>query len=142
MRKSTPILLASLFAMLTMAGHSMADTISDLKWEKRIVIVFSSDADQLETQRRAFLSDEAALAERQMLVFAVAGDALQAIYGSVPDGETADDLRRRFGVLSSDSFTAILIGKDGGVKWRGREPVESAAINAIIDAMPMRRSGG
>ncbi len=38
------------------------------------------------------------------------------------------------------SFRVRLVGKDGGVKLDRNIPVESAALFALIDAMPMRRA--
>ena len=38
------------------------------------------------------------------------------------------------------SFRVRLVGKDGGVKLDQNVPVESAALFALIDAMPMRRA--
>ena len=38
------------------------------------------------------------------------------------------------------SFRVRLVGKDGGVKLDQNAPVESAALFALIDAMPMRRA--
>lgn len=38
------------------------------------------------------------------------------------------------------SFRVRLVGKDGGVKLDQNVPVESAALFALIDTMPMRRA--
>ena len=38
------------------------------------------------------------------------------------------------------TFRVRLVGKDGGVKLDQNVPVESAALFALIDAMPMRRA--
>ena len=42
--------------------------------------------------------------------------------------------------LDTARFTAVLIGKDGGEKFRSNEPVRPAQLFAIIDAMPMRQA--
>jgi hypothetical protein len=43
--------------------------------------------------------------------------------------------------IDKDSaFTFILIGRDGGEKYRSVTPVSAAALFEQIDAMPMRRS--
>ena len=47
-------------------------------------------------------------------------------------------VRTLFHIRSAD-FTVILIGKDGGEKFRSHAPVTMERLNAVIDAMPMRQ---
>ena len=131
-----------ILAALTVAGAAAAQTLHDLQWAKRILIVFaSSENSQLLEQRERLLAHESALAERDMLVFAVLGNgSLQPIYGE-PPAEKADALRNAYGVSAKADFAAVLVGKDGGVKWRGDAPADTNQLFALIDAMPMRRSG-
>ena len=126
------------------AGAASAGTVAGLRWEKRILIVFARDADdaRLAEQAKTLLGEKEGLAERKLLVFAVAGDKMQPIYGDVPAEDTADGLRRQFAVPSPSAFTAVLVGKDGGEKWRGDRPIEPSELFGIIDAIPMRRKGG
>ncbi len=42
----------------------------------------------------------------------------------------------------SGEFAAELVGKDGTVKLNVHEPISSAELFAIIDAMPMRAAEG
>lgn len=53
-------------------------------------------------------------------------------------GEEATSLRDRFDV-GSGMFTAVLVGKDGGEKFRSRNPIPPQDLFERIDAMPMRR---
>ena len=135
------LLAAATLASAT-AGVAQAGTLADLRWDKRIVILFGSGADErIAEQKRRLLGNEAALAERELVAFAVVGDEIQPIYGKAPTGQSADSLRKRFDISAETSFTTILIGKDGGVKWRGEQPIAEAELEGIIDAMPMRRVG-
>ena len=135
------IAAAALISAISTVGAVDAATIASLRWEKRIVIVLSSDRNGLlSEQRRSLLADEAALADRDLVAFAVVGDQILPIYGEAPKGETADGLRDRYDVAAATAFSALLIGKDGGVKWRGSKPIGLAELNGLIDAMPMRRS--
>lgn len=49
------------------------------------------------------------------------------------------NLLSQFGV-ASNQFTIILIGKDGGEKFRSLKPETTETLFATIDAMPMRKS--
>lgn len=46
--------------------------------------------------------------------------------------------RRRFSV-EEGVFAAVLVGRDGGEKFRSAEPVPPEKLFDLIDAMPMRR---
>lgn len=135
--------LLIVLAAMAMTGAASAQSLSDVRWAKRVLIVFaSSDNKPLAEQRERLLAHEASLAERDMLVFAVLGDGeLLPIYGDVPAKESADALRKTLDVPAGAEFAAVLVGKDGGVKWRGDAPADTNQLFALIDAMPMRRSG-
>ena len=51
------------------------------------------------------------------------------------DYESTSSIRKRF---NFEDFILILIGKDGGVKYRTNEPVKINKIFELIDKMPMR----
>jgi hypothetical protein len=132
---------AALILAGTVAAASAAgDTVAGLRWNKRVVIVFAPEGDRRVADQKAILmQNRPGLDERELTAFAVVGDRLEPIYGRVPEAETAADLRRRYDIGDGSAFTAVLIGKDGGVKWRGNEPAREAELFGLIDAMPMRR---
>jgi hypothetical protein len=107
----------------------------------RVYIVFADRNDpDLKAQARDFRARSAALDERQLIVFAVAGnDGLEPIHGSLPADADAKALRLRYEVPVGSPLTGVLIGKDGSVKWREQRPAEPAELFALIDSMPMRR---
>ena len=54
------------------------------------------------------------------------------------DPPTAEAIRKRFDVPSG-RFTVILVGKDGGVKYKRNADIKLKDIFALIDSMPMRQ---
>jgi len=117
------------FAMLTaligaMAPMAAADGIDDLRWQARPVIVFSDTRDrpELVEQMRLFESARAAFEERKVQV--------------IVDTDPGSALRMRF---RPSTFTVILVGLDGGEKFRQDGVVQPETLNALIDGMPMRR---
>ena len=69
--------------------------------------------------------DSAGLREREVVVtMAGVGDAAW----------------KRFAVPLHSDFTVVLVGKDGGEKYRSHRPLSTAELFALIDAMPMRRA--
>ena len=59
--------------------------------------------------------------------------------GKPVTGKTAAGLRERYGI-EPGQFAVILIGKDGGEKYRLYEVPELDGIFALIDGMPMRQN--
>jgi Domain of unknown function (DUF4174) len=53
--------------------------------------------------------------------------------------EFNSELAKRFHIKSGE-FTVLLIGRDGGEKYRTHEPVTTKRLFGTIDAMPMRQS--
>ena len=115
---------------------SSAD-LSPYQWQNRLLLVFAPSPEDgaYEEQRRLLENEDAALKDRDLLVFYLFGDAGGLEHPSL---EIAATLRERYAV-PENALTVILIGKDGGEKERYSEPVEPDVLYEVIDAMPMRR---
>ncbi|MBE7183329.1 MAG: DUF4174 domain-containing protein [Methylobacterium mesophilicum] len=116
-----------------------ASPIDNLQWKKRVVIVFGLDEAQVDRQLNGMLADREALAERELVLIHVDGEAVAVPFGDV-DPPRAGALREAFRVSPDIPFTVILVGKDGGEKLRQTEPVSPEDIFSLIDSMPMRQS--
>jgi Domain of unknown function (DUF4174) len=105
--------------------------------DSRVFIVF---ADGPDPRVEALLALGAGLADRNMIVFAVIGDdTIVPIYGKAPPAAAAGALRAQYRAQTGSSFTAVLIGKDGTVKWREDRPADPGELFGLIDTMPMRQ---
>ena len=51
----------------------------------------------------------------------------------------ADALRQHFSI-ASNTYALILVGKDGGVKFKRDDRVSLSEIFELIDSMPMRKN--
>jgi hypothetical protein len=110
-------------------------TVAQMKWERRVLIVSASTAEDpaLAEQRRILTAWKTSAAARDLTIVEVVGETVRGA------SDPAAALRRKYHVPAS--FTAILIGKDGGEKLRSAKPFPAAALEATIDAMPMRKAG-
>lgn len=131
----TPIILASAMA-------ASASGLAALRWESRVLIIVAGNAGAASAERQEALlrGRERDLAERRMTVVLVQGENVRVVAGRDAAGLSAEELRRKIG-SNEAPFTAALIGLDGGVKWAATEPISLDEINAVVDAMPMRRAG-
>ena len=94
----------------------------------REIWLFTSDAANASfiTQKSA-LTDVTGLNERDIQVHEIVGSKFhQALFKKYK--------------ASTQNFTFILIGKDGGEKLRSTQPISKEKLYRIIDDMPMRKS--
>lgn len=103
------------------------DQLAAYRDEKRVLLVFApfADDERYVEQKRGLEARQAELQDRDMSVF----------YLSPSD---AAPLYEHFSV-SENSFTVVLIGKDGTEKKRYGTPVQPDVLFGTIDQMPMRR---
>jgi len=112
-------------------------TVAAMRDRRRVLLVSASDATdpRLDAQRRILRRWGAEADDRDLTVVEIVGDRVAGA------ADAAADLRRRYR-LPATGYAVALIGKDGGTKLRGREPLSAERLTATIDAMPMRRAGG
>jgi len=110
-------------------------TIAQMRWERRVLIVAAPSAEDtaLAEQRRILANWKSNADARDLTIVEVVGDTVRGATN------TAAGLRRKYHLPAA--FTALLIGKDGGEKLRSAKPFPAAALEATIDAMPMRKAG-
>lgn len=121
--------------LLLAIALAASPTFAQMKWERRILIVSAPAADDpaLAEQRRVLAAWKSSAAARDLTIVEIVGDTVRGA------GDPAAALRRKYRLPAT--FTAILIGKDGGEKLRSAKPFPAAALEATIDAMPMRKAG-
>jgi hypothetical protein len=134
----TVILLVTTAAALGPAA-AMAAELSDYRWERRPLLLFApaeSDPRLVETMRRIEAS-RCDFVDRDMVLGRIVTEGTSTLDGHVVDPTQAQLLVSEFGI-GADSFSVVLIGKDGGEKLRVAGVPDLQAIYAVIDGMPMR----
>ena len=121
--------------LLLAVALAASPTIAQMKWERRVLIVAAPSAEDasLAEQRRILGHWKAEGDSRELSIVEVVGDQVRGA------SDPAATIRRKYRLPST--FTAILIGKDGGEKMRGATPFPAAVLEQTIDAMPMRKAG-
>lgn len=114
-------MLTALAALLPLAAG--ATSLADLRWEARPILIFAEAGDpRLAEQLSRFEANRPELSDRDNVV--------------IVDIEPGSGLRERF---RPRAFTVIVVGKDGGEKFRRDGLVDPDELHALIDTMPMRR---
>ena len=111
-----------------MTAQLHGQDLDNYLWKKRVVLLFEDNAnkEQIKEQLTLLRSDTKALEERDIVIYAV-------------QGKKAEELQEQL-LLRSDFRGLALIGKDGGVKFKGNLPVSLDTLLSLIDGMPMRRA--
>ena len=134
----TVIFLVTSAAALEPA-QAMAAELSDYLWQRRPLLLFApseSDPRLLETMRRIAAS-RCDFGDRDMVLGRIVTEGTSTLDGNVVDRNRAQMLFSDFGI-GADSFSVVLIGKDGGEKLRVADIPDLQSIYAVIDGMPMR----
>lgn len=117
------------------ADNIQAQSLSSLKWQKRIIILMDAagDTEIRNEQLSAFDSFKSDMEERDLLIFCYDGRQLL-------DADLNPSSYKLTSVNDLSFQGVILIGKDGGIKLKESFPVAPERIFALIDGMPMRRA--
>lgn len=120
-------------------AQAMAAELSDYLWQRRPLLLFApadSDPRLVETMRRIDAS-RCDFVDRDIVLGRIVTEGTSTLGGQVVDTNQARRLLSEFGI-GADSFSVVLIGKDGGEKLRVAGVPDLQAIYAVIDGMPMR----
>ena len=123
-----------LILILFISNHVLSQDIKQHKWKERIVII-NSDKKNLElaeNQLKMFLNEEPKLVYRKIV-----------LYNCIGSDCSLYNWKDKPRIVSNKSlikgFKIVLIGLDGGVKYKSKKVEKADVIFNLIDSMPMRR---
>ncbi len=130
-----------LFSIPILTFGQSEDVLHPHVWKNRVLIVFANSDKNPDYQKQMSLISkaEAGFAERHLVVFSIFENyGLSPAYQNL-DAQICRKLHEKFKV-DKNKFTIVLIGKDGGEKYRKQTILTNEELFAIIDAMPMRKA--
>ena len=104
---------------ILMPARAAAAELSDYLWQRRPLLVFApteNDPRLVETMRRIAAS-RCDFADRDMVLGLIVADGASTLDGHVVSTSQAQRLMAQYGI-GANSFSVVLIGKDGGEKLR------------------------
>lgn len=126
------MMLLLFFSILFSFFSSDPKSIKDLRWEKRVLILF----DPIDLDSSFWEENEDEFKERKMAVFYVSKDCV--VESNYSDEVTVQSLKA---MRKNQETSYVLIGLDGGVKENGSsEKIDLSKLWRKIDSMPMRQS--
>ncbi len=120
--------------LLLSGGFAVAESLSDLRWKKRVVLIDGTVADA-RALGRELLQEPMKLFYRDMIIQQIEAGEIEALYPDNAELLTLED----FDLLRERNTPFVLIGKDGGVKLEFQDKLNSEAVFKLIDSMPMRQ---
>ncbi len=127
--------------MSTVLGSAtaMAAELSDYRWESRPLLVFAPEASDprlVETLKRIDAT-RCDFTGRDMVLGVVVAEGDSTLDGQAVDADESRRLMDQF-AIGDNAFSVVLIGKDGGEKFRVNGVPDLRTIYAVVDGMPMR----
>ncbi|MEM7031799.1 MAG: DUF4174 domain-containing protein [Chloroflexota bacterium] len=111
--------------------------VDDFRWQNRLIIIFTDEEDD-QTIKEILLAEQLEVDDRHILWFVVSDGNVVTNYEGSIHFTFANGLKEQY--ASPDTLLeVVLIGKDGGVKYRANI-LDTAEIYARIDQMPMRQA--
>ena len=92
--------------------------------DERQLLIFGANQPEFKSQLQLLKQDSVGMTDRDLLVY------------TYKDGSS---FHKKYAVKPGQ-FTIILIGKDGGEKFRSYTVVKPETLFALIDSMPMRKA--
>jgi hypothetical protein len=129
-----------LFLISPAKATGFDDRMNALRWQARVLLVFSSGADDSRAQAMVEVTEEALCEmEARDLVVGHIPSSGEAYVGEVTLARgAAEAARSKYGIDPAE-FRVLLIGKDGGLKSAYKEVPDLDDLFRLIDGMPMRR---
>lgn len=137
--RSTFVLTALVAGSVLGSAPASAADLDDYLWEHRPLLVFAptpNDPRLVETLNR-IEATRCDFVERQMVAGVVVADGTGTFDGQPMQTGEPQRLSNVYGV-GRDGFTVVLIGKDGGEKFRVDDVPDLQTFYAVVDGMPMR----
>ena len=133
LRAGTAVLL-----LLTMPVFGIQ--LDDLQWKNRPLLIFAPNHKHPELQKIRFALEPRScdIDDRDMIIGVFVAQGQSRLNGRTISASEIEEIRHRLGI-KPEQFAVLLIGKDGGEKFRSYNAPDLDVVFALIDRMPMRQ---
>jgi hypothetical protein len=140
MRRSAVVFLILVSLTVWTPKEALSMDLTKFQWKNRLLFLFAGDASDpfFKNLQNQIMAQKAEVDDRDLIVFEL---PLQgpARMGTEPlDRKEADSIRNHF-AIPGNTFSLILVGKDGGIKLKREDRVDLSDVFGLIDSMPMRQ---
>lgn len=117
---------------------SISQNLQKHQWKNRVLLIYADDvnSNQLQEQIKILAEDKKGLQERKLVIYQFVKDKFTTDFNTVwfSSKEQFKKYHKK-----SNRFEVLLIGLDGGLKYRQTKLVSLEKLFTLIDGMPMRK---
>ncbi|MDH3876979.1 MAG: DUF4174 domain-containing protein [Desulfobacterales bacterium] len=120
---------------------TMSMDLTQFQWKNRLLFLFAPDGNHplFKNLQNQIMAQKAEVEDRDLVVFEVPAQGPSRMNAAPIDPQVADSIRDHF-AIPRNTFSLILVGKDGSIKLKRNDPVDIGAVFELIDSMPMRQN--
>jgi hypothetical protein len=120
--------------------EALSMDLTQFQWKNRLLFLFAEDTNDpfFENLQSQIMAQKAEVDDRDLIVFEVPAQGPARMNNSPLDRKEADSIRTHF-AIPGNTFSLILVGKDGGIKLKSKDRVDLSDVFGLIDSMPMRQ---
>ena len=120
--------------------EAMSMDLTQFQWKNRLLFLFAPDGSHplFKNLQSQIVAQKAEVEDRDLVVFEVLAQDSSRMKTTSLDRQQADSIRDHFAV-PRNTFSLILVGKDGGIKLKRNDQIDLGAVFELIDSMPMRQ---
>jgi hypothetical protein len=136
----TAIFFISVALTICTPKETMPMDLTQFQWKNRLLFLFAEDASHplFRNLQSQIMVQKAEVDDRDLIVFEVPARGPARMNNTPLDRKDADSIRTHF-AIPSNTFSLILVGKDGGIKLKREDRVDLREVFGLIDSMPMRQ---
>lgn len=114
--------------------------LTQFQWKNRLLFLFAEDANDpfFKNLQSQIMDQKAEVDDRDLIIFELPVKGPARMGTTLLDRQQADSIRTHFDV-PGNTFSLILVGKDGGIKLKREDRVGLSVVFGLIDSMPMRQ---
>jgi hypothetical protein len=141
MAKTIMVVMTAVVALSIFGSKDVLSMdLRQFQWKNRLLFLFAPQSTDtfLSNLQSEITAQKGEASERNLIVFKILETGPSFMDTNHLDPRMAETIRNKFDAPLG-RFTCILVGKDGGVKFRQNAQVKLQDIFTLIDAMPMRQ---
>ena len=114
--------------------------LTQFQWKNRLLFLFAEDANDpfFKNLQSQIMAQKAEVDDRDLIIFELPAKGSTRMGTTPLDRQQADSIRAHFDI-PGNTFSLILVGKDGGIKLKREDRVDLSDVFGLIDSMPMRQ---
>jgi hypothetical protein len=140
LRRSTVVFLILVSLTVWTPKEALSMDLTKFQWKNRLLFLFAEDANDpfFKNLQNQIMAQKAEVDDRDLIIFELPVQGPARMDTKPLDRKKADSIRTHF-AIPNNTFSLILVGKDGGIKLKREDRVDLSDVFGLIDSMPMRQ---